>query len=100
MIKIDSTFNSKITLKSNCKVSSKSVIEIIGTNTQLEIEHTADFSRIPVEFHQIYLESLHASLYDSKVFNNAKNNEPMNIKEKKRDWRLNRIVDIISEKIR
>jgi len=94
MLEINSELQSKITMKGNGKVTSKSVIEIFGTNTQLEIEHTADFSKIPTEHHEIYLASFRTSIIDSTVFNNTKKPYPMTVKEKQKDWRLNRIVDI------
>ena len=94
MLEINSELQSKITMKGTGKVTSKSIIEIVGTNTQLEIEHTADFSKIPVEHHQIYFDRFKASLIDSKVYNNTKEPYPMTIKEKLSEWRLNRIVDI------
>jgi hypothetical protein len=94
MLEINSELQSKVTMKGSGKVTSKSIIEIVGTNTQLEVEHTADFSKIPVEFHQIYFDSFKASLIDSKVYDNTKEPYPMTTKEKQREWRLNRIVDI------
>jgi hypothetical protein len=94
MLEINSELQSKITMKGTGKVTSKSVIEIVGTNAQLEIEHTADFSKIPIEHHQIYFDSFKASLIDSRVYDNTKEPYPMTIKEKQREWRLNRIVDI------
>lgn len=95
MLEINSVFQSKIIMKGTGKVTSKSIIEIVGTNTQLEVEHTADFSKIPFEYHRIYFDSFKASLIDSKVYNNTKEPYPMTIKEKQKDWRLNRIVDIL-----
>ena len=94
MLEINSELQSKITMKGSGKVTSKSIIEIVGTNTQLEIEHTADFSKIPFEYHQIYFDSFKASLIDSKVYDNTKEAYPMSIKEKQSEWHLNRIVDI------
>lgn len=93
-IEINSELQSKITMKGTGKVTSKSVIEIIGTNTKLEIEHTADFSKIKPELHQIYFDSFKASLIDSKVHDNTKEPYPKTIKEKQSDFRLNRITDI------
>jgi hypothetical protein len=98
MLEINSELQSKITMKGTGKVTSKSIIEIFGTNTQMEIEHTADFSKIPVEYHQVYFDSFKASLIDSKVYDNTKEPYPMTIKEKQREWRLNRIVDIVLNK--
>lgn len=94
MLEINSELQSKITIKGTGKVTSKSIIEIFGTNTQLEIEHTADFSKITVELHQIYFDSFKTSLIDSKVYDNTKEPYPMTIEEKQSEWRLNRIVDI------
>lgn len=94
MLEINSELQSKITMKGTGKVTSKSVIEIVGTNTQLEIEHTANFSKIPIEYHQVYFDSFNASLIDSKVYDNTKDSYPMTIKEKQREWSLNRIADI------
>jgi hypothetical protein len=35
---------------------------------------------------------------DTNVYTNTKNEKPMTIKEKKSEWRLNRIVDILMGK--
>ena len=90
MLEINSEL--KITMKNNGKVTSKSFIEVVGTNTRLEIEHTADFSKIPVEYHQIYFDSFKTSLVDSKVYDNTKKTYPK-IEEKKKNCRI-RLVDI------
>lgn len=94
MIEINSEFIASITIKGSGIVTSKTTIEVLGTNTVLEITHTADFSKIPIEFHQIYFDSFKASLIDSKVYNNTKKYYPMSIKEKQINFKLSRILDI------
>jgi hypothetical protein len=94
MLEINPELQSKIIMKGTGKVTTKSIIEIVGTNTQLEIEHTADFSKIPTEFHQIYFNSFKASLIDTKVYDNTNEPYPLSIKEKQKEWRLNRIANL------
>jgi hypothetical protein len=46
----------------------------------------------------LYMQSMLASYGSVNVYNNTKP-EPKTIKEQKSEWRLNRIVDIISKAI-
>ena len=96
MLKINSDFSSSLTMKGSGKVTIKSIIEISGNNSPLEIEHTADFNKIPVEMHKLYLEVFKSSVMDRKIYDNSKDLYPLSIKEKQKDWRLNRIVEIVS----
>lgn len=82
-------------------VSIKNSISIPGTNTELPIEIVADFTNVPKHLHGIYLSALD-SKYNSDVIiwsnTDPKKSEPRTIEEKKRDWRLNRLVDIFCSK--
>ena len=95
-----STDSRHLTMKGTGKVQIKTSIQIYGTGTKMPVTVEADFTDIPYHLHQIYYQSL-ISQYNTSVnvYNNTKDDEPKTIKEKKREWRLNRIVDIISKAI-
>jgi len=74
---------------------------INGTGTKMPVTVEADFTNIPHHLHQIYFQSLtHQYNTSVSVYNNTKDDEPKTIAEKKSEWRLNRIVDIISKAIK
>jgi hypothetical protein len=87
----------QLTMKGSTKAIIKSSINIVGTNTKLPIEIVGDFKDIPQNLHQIYMQSMLASYGSVNVHNNA--DEPKTIKEQKSEWRLNRLVEIISKVI-
>jgi hypothetical protein len=89
--------NGHLTMKGSSKATIKSSIEIVGTNSVLPIEIVGDFKDIPPHLHQIYMQSMLASYGSVDVYNNT---EPMAIKEKKSESRLNRIVELINKAIR
>jgi hypothetical protein len=93
--------NGSLTMKGSGKVQIKTSVKIYGTGTELPVTIEADFNKIPHHLHQIYLQSL-VSHYNTSVsvYNNTKDEEPKTIKEQKSEWRLNRIVDIISKTIK
>lgn len=95
MITLD---DGSLTMRSSTKATIKSSIKIVGTNSVLPITIEGEFKDIPPHLHQIYMQSMLASYGDTNIYNNTKNEEPMTIKEKKSEWRLNRIVDIIMGK--
>jgi hypothetical protein len=86
-----------LTMKGSSKAIIKTSIKIAGTNSILPIEIVGEFKDIPENLHQIYMQSMLASYGSVNVYNNT---EPKTIKEQKSEWRLNRIVDIISKAIR
>ena len=93
---------SKLTMKGSGKLIIKTAMELVGSKTELPISIEADFANIPNELHYLYYQMLvsqyntrqmvHSSLYNKE--------EPKTIKEQKREWRLNRIVELISKKIK
>jgi hypothetical protein len=87
-------------MRGSGKVQIKTSIQIYGTGTKMPVTIEADFTNIPHHLHQIYFQSL-ISQYNTSVnvYNNTKDDEPKTIREKKSEWRLNRIVDIISKAI-
>ena len=85
-------------MKGSTKAIIKASINIAGTGTKLPIEIVGEFKDIPPHLHQIYMQSMLGSYGDTNVYNNTKNEKPMTIKEKKSEWRLNRIVDILMGK--
>ena len=90
--------SSHLTMKGSSKAIIKSSIKIVGTNSVLPIEIVRDFKDIPQNLHQLYMQSMLASYGSVNVYNNTEP-EPKTIKEQKSEWRLNRIVDIISKAI-
>lgn len=93
--------NGRLTMKGNGKVQIKTSIQIYGTGTKMPVTVEADFTNIPHNLHSLYFQSLtHQYNTSVRVYNNTKEDEPKTIKEKKSEWRINRIVDIISKAIR
>jgi len=92
------TDSSHLTMKGSGKVTIKSSIAIAGSVTHLPIECTADFSNIPTHLHQVYFDAFRYQ-YASQV-NVHNNTEPLTIEEQKREWRLNKIADIINNAIK
>ena len=90
--------SSHLTMEGSTKVTIKASQTIVGTGTQLPIEITADFKDVPPHLHQLYMQSMWASYGSVNVYDNT-NEEPKTIKEKKSEWRLNRIVELISKAI-
>ena len=84
-----------LTVKSSTKATIKGSIKIAGTNTVLPITIQGEFKDIPASLHEIYMRAMLNSYGDIAVRRNE-DKEPMTIKEKKREWRLNRIVEIIT----
>ena len=88
-----------LTAKSSTKATIKSSIKIVGTNTVLPITVEGEFKDIPEHLHGIYMRSMLASYGNISAYDNTKD-EPKTIKERKSEWRLNRIVDIITSKLK
>jgi citrate synthase len=86
-------------MKGSTKATIKSSIKIVGTNSVLPITIEGEFKDIPPHLHQMYVQSMLASYGSVNVHNNTET-EPKTIKEQKSEWRLNRIVDIISKAIK
>jgi hypothetical protein len=87
-----------LTMKGSSKAIIKTSIKIAGTNSVLPIEIVGEFKDIPENLHQLYMQSMLASYGSVNVYNNTEP-EPKTIQEKKSEWRINRIVDIISKAI-
>ena len=92
--------NGRLTVKGTGKAIIKTSIKIYGTGTELPVTIEADFNNVPHHLHQIYLQSLMSQYNTSvNVYDNTKEDEPKTIKEKKSEWRINRIVDIICKAV-
>ena len=87
-----------LTMKGSTKAIIKSSIKIVGTNSVLPITIEGEFKDIPQNLHQLYMQSMLASYGSVNVNDNTKA-EPKTIKEQKSEWRLNRLVDLISKAI-
>ena len=92
--------NGRLTMKGSGLVTINTSIKMYGTGTELPIKIVADFNNIPHNLHSLYFQSLtHQYNTSVNVYNNTKEDEPKTIAEKKSEWRINRIVDIISKAI-
>jgi hypothetical protein len=71
-------------------------ITLAGHKSELPIKITADFTNIPKEQHEIFLDTF-KYFYNTEVnvYNNSYQEKPKTIEEKKRDWTINRIIDIL-----
>ena len=95
-----STDASHLTMKGSGKVQIKTSIKIYGTGTEMPVTIEADFNNIPHNLHSLYYQALtHQYNTSVNVYNNTKDDEPKTIKEKKSEWRLNKIVKLISNVI-
>ena len=92
--------NGRLTMKGSGLVTINTSIKMYGTGTELPIKIVADFTNIPHNLHSLYYQALtHQYNTSVGVYNNT-DGEPKTIKEKKSEWRINRIVDIISKAIK
>lgn len=95
--------NGRLTMKGSGLVTIKTSIKIYGTGTELPIRIVADFNNIPHNLHSLYYQSL-ISNYNTNILAHKNlsevDDEPKTIKEKKSEWRINRIVDIICKAIK
>lgn len=95
--------NGRLTMKGSGLVTIKTSIKIYGTGTELPIKIVADFNNIPHNLHSLYYQSL-ISHYNTNIVahkNLSKvEDEPKTIEEKKSEWRLNRLVELISKIIK
>ena len=85
-------------MKGSTKATIKSSIKIVGTNSVLPITIEGEFKDIPPQLHEIYMRSMLASYGSVNVHDNTKE-EPKTIEEQKSEWRLNRLVELISKAI-
>lgn len=94
--------SSHLTMEGSTKAIIKASINIAGTNTKLPIEIVGEFKDIPPHLHQIYIQSMMNSYGSTTVYANTKEEEepyPMTIEEKQKEWRWNKIVNLISKAI-
>ncbi len=91
------TFDSgHLTMQGSGLVNINTSIKIYGTGTELPIKMVADFNNIPHHLHQTYFQALtHQYNTSLNVYDNTEDDEPKTMKERKSEWRLNKIVDII-----
>jgi hypothetical protein len=88
-----------LTIKGSTKAQINASITIAGTGTELPITIIGEFKDIPPHLHGMYIQAMQSSYGSVNVHNNTEP-EPKTIEEQKSEWRLNRIVDIISKAIR
>ena len=88
-----------LTIKGSTKAQINASITIAGTGTELPITIIGEFKDIPPHLHGMYIQSMQSSYGSVNVYDRTKDEEPKTIREKKSEWRINRIVDIISKAI-
>ncbi len=88
-----------ITMKGSTKAQINASITIAGTGTELPITIIGEFKDIPPHLHGMYIQAMQGSYGNVNVYDRTKDEEPKTIQEKKSEWRLNRIVDIIGKAI-
>ncbi len=94
-----STDSGHLTMKGSTKAQINASITIAGTRTELPITIIGEFKDIPPHLHGMYIQAMQGSYGNVNVYDRTKDEEPKTIQEKKSEWRLNRIVDIISKAI-
>ena len=88
--------------KNSLTINVKPIVEIntgitlVGHKSELPVKIIADFTNIPESQHEVFLHSF-KYFYNTEmnVYNNTTKEKPTTIKEKKRDWTINRIIDIL-----
>ena len=93
--------DSSINMEGSTKAQMNSSITIAGSGTKLPITIIGEFKDIPPHLHQIYIQAMWSSYGDTNVYDNTKEEPyPMTIEEKQKEWRLNRITDIICKALK
>lgn len=91
----------KLTMNGSTKAQMNASITIAGSGTKLPITIVGEFKDIPPHLHQMYIQAMWSSYGDTNVYNNKKEEPyPMTIKEQQKEWRLNRIVDILCKALK
>jgi len=94
--------NITITTDNSLVINAKPIVQIntgvslVGYKSELPVTITADFTGIPKDQHEVYLQAF--QYYYSKdidILHNPFKEKPATIEEKKRDWTINRIIDIL-----
>jgi hypothetical protein len=88
--------------KNNLTINVKPIVEIntgislAGHKSELPIKIIADFTNIPESQHEVFLDTF-KYFYNTEVnvYHNPYNKIPKTIEEKKKDWTINRIIDIL-----
>jgi hypothetical protein len=89
--------NNCLSVKCSGKVTIRKTIYIAGTNTELNIDCIADFSKIPQEYHQIYYQAFVSEYYKTNDMFYITNNKKKESKEKSN---IDKIANIISNLLR
>jgi hypothetical protein len=90
------TTDNNLTIDVKPTVTIKTEISISGHKTELPVTITADFTNIPKDQHEVFLQSFQYYYQrDINIYDNSHTDAPKTIVEKKKEWRLNRIIDIL-----
>lgn len=100
MITLSSEDCPQLTISGSTKAQINAFINIVGTGTILPLTIVGEFKDIPPHLHRIYIQALMNFYGDTNVYNNVDEKKPMTMKEKKREWRLNRIAKLIPKAIK
>jgi hypothetical protein len=100
MVNLTLSTDNNLTIDVKPIVTIETGISLMGYKTELPVTITADFTNIPKEQHEVFLQSFQyyyereINIHHNLHSDNA-NLEPKTIREKKKGWRLNRIIDIL-----
>ena len=92
------TLDTKNSLTINVKpiVEINTGISLSGYKSELPVTITADFTNIPKDQHEVFLQLFQYYYHrDINIYDNSHTDVPKTIVEKKKEWRLNRIIDIL-----
>jgi hypothetical protein len=96
MINISITTDNSLVINAKPIVHINTGISLVGYKSELPVTITADFTDVPKDQHEIYLQAF--QYYYSKdidILHNPFKEKPKTIKEKKREWTINRIIDVL-----
>ena len=95
-LEIESGNTSNLTVNSKPIVTATRSISIVGSESNLPVTITADFTDIPKSHHEIYFNAFQAAYSDTRIYCNI-NDEPKPAKEKtKRDWRSGKVETLLN----
>jgi hypothetical protein len=85
-----------LTIDAKPIVTIKTEISIAGHKAELPVTITADFTNIPKDQHEVFLQSFQYYYQrDINIYDNSHTAEPKTGEEKKKEWRFNRIIEIL-----
>jgi hypothetical protein len=92
------TLDTKNSLTINVKpiVEINTGISLSGHKSELPVKIIADFANIPKEQHEVFLNTFkYYYNTDVNVYDNSSKEEPKTFEERKKEWTINSIIDIL-----